>query len=62
MEFEPGAESDRHSVVNIAKAIGRALRLLIIGEGGEQLPKPEKPRRIERPDLDRKSTRLNSSH
>lgn len=56
MEFKPGVESDRHSVVRIAKAIGRALRLLIIGEYSkeyeeylEQLPKPKKPRREDRP-------------
>lgn len=55
MEFEPGAESGRHSVVRITKAIRRAVRLLIIGEedssSSEQLPKPERPRRIERPDF-----------
>jgi len=32
MEFKPETESNRHPVVNIAKDIGRALRLLIIGE------------------------------
>ena len=39
MELESGAESDRHSVVDIAKAIGRVVRLLIIGEGGGTIAK-----------------------
>lgn len=50
MEFKPGAESDRHPVVRIAKAIRRAVRLLIIGEE-DSLPKPEKPRRVDGPDF-----------
>ena len=54
MEFKPETESNRHPVVNIAKDIGRALRLLIIGEYSKeyeeylkQLPKPKKPRKTE---------------
>ena len=56
MEFKPETESNRRPVVSILKKIGRIARLLIIGEYSkeyeeylEQLPKPKKPRREDRP-------------